>query len=455
MWFSRLHELRFLLPEIPFIALTATATSDTRVAIFESLLFSDPHMVIESPNKDNISYVVHYMKKNSSLSDYFRWIADEVIEHGIGATRTIIYCQTIKQCAVVYTTLKMLLGEHIYEDHARRVLLEMLHSCSPICNKGNILESFQSEGGCVRILVATIAFGMGVDCKQVHRTIHFGPAKNVEAFMQETGRAGRDGTQSTSYLLYQSFQMTHVEKDIKSFIKSKSCRRKFLLDFFDVECSPQKPLHLRCDNCSLECTCGLPQWKILTYPTAVVVNPASSESSQWREVSGEQTVIIKNELKKFCKNLLMALLKRDATGNLKGFNHPSLMLGFSEIQISQVLSHCSQLFTIKDICTFVEIWDLSHAHRIYDILQKVFGDMDDISLIEHEDEYSSDEEDDFLPEDWNDLRIDDELAEMAMDGMAFPEMDESEDDSIDNDHNKDVPFSALHALLNLSFDAVL
>ncbi|XP_068676508.1 ATP-dependent DNA helicase RecQ-like [Montipora foliosa] len=195
VWFSRLHELRSLLPEIPFIALTATATSDTRVAIFESLLFSDPHMVIDSPNKDNISYVVHYMKKNSSLSDYFRWIADEVIEHGIGATRTIIYCQTIKQCAVVYTTLKMLLGEHIYEDpasrDARRVLLEMLHSCSPICNKGNILESFQSEGGCVRILVATIAFGMGVDCKQVHRTIHFGPAKNVEAFMQETGRAGR------------------------------------------------------------------------------------------------------------------------------------------------------------------------------------------------------------------------------------------------------------------------
>ncbi|XP_068712912.1 ATP-dependent DNA helicase RecQ-like [Montipora foliosa] len=65
VWFSWLHELRSLLPEILFSALTATATSDTRVAIFESLLFIDPHMVIESPNKDNISYVVHYMKKNS------------------------------------------------------------------------------------------------------------------------------------------------------------------------------------------------------------------------------------------------------------------------------------------------------------------------------------------------------------------------------------------------------
>ena len=316
-------------------ALTDCAT----LAPQRSLRFSDPHMVIESPNKDNISYVVQYKKKNISLSDYFRWIVDEVIEHGVGATRTIIYCQKIKQ---------MLLGAHIHEDpasrDARRVLLEMLHSCSPICKKENILESFQSEGGCVRILVATIAFGMGVDCKQVHRTIHFGLAKNVEALMQETGRAGRDGTHSTSYLLYQSFQMTHVEKDIKSLINSKSCKRKFLLDFFDVECSPKKPLHLCCDNCALECTCGLPQCKILTYPTTIFVNPSSSESSKWREVSGEQTVIMKNELKKFHKSLLMALLKRDATGNLKVFNHPSLMLGFSEIEISQVLSYCSQLF---------------------------------------------------------------------------------------------------------------
>ena len=202
VWFSRLHEFRSLLPACPFIALTATATSDTRTAIFESLLFNEQRMVLESPNKENISYVVHYMKKNASLSDYFSSIADEVIEQGTGATRTIIYCQTIKQCAVVYSTLKTLLDEKMYEDpvrrDAKRVLLEILHSCSPVSNKENILESFQREDGCIRILVATIAFGMGVDCKQVHRTVHFGPAKNVEAYMQESGRAGRDGKQSTA-----------------------------------------------------------------------------------------------------------------------------------------------------------------------------------------------------------------------------------------------------------------
>lgn len=102
-----------LLPKCPFIALTATVIRDTREAIIESLLFNNPCMVLECPNKENISYVVYYMKKTSRLSDYLSWIANEVIEHGTGATRTIIYCQTIKQCPVVYSTLKVLLGENI------------------------------------------------------------------------------------------------------------------------------------------------------------------------------------------------------------------------------------------------------------------------------------------------------------------------------------------------------
>ena len=116
-------------------------------------------MVLESPNKESISYVVYYMKKISSLSDYLSWIADEVIEHGTGATKTIIYCQTIKQCAVMYWTLRVLLSENIYEDplrkDAKRVLLEMLHSCSPMTNKENILESFKQRLHSAWVLTAS------------------------------------------------------------------------------------------------------------------------------------------------------------------------------------------------------------------------------------------------------------------------------------------------------------
>lgn len=143
------------------------------------------------------------------MSHYVSWLADEILEKGTLATRTIIYYQTIKECALVYTTPKILLSEKIYKDlmqqQPKRVLLEMLHSSSPANNKEHILESLQSETGCIRVLV-TIAFGMGVDCKQVHRTVHFGPAKNVEAYIHESGRAGRDRKQSIAYLLYQSVQ---------------------------------------------------------------------------------------------------------------------------------------------------------------------------------------------------------------------------------------------------------
>lgn len=80
--------------------------------------------------------------------------------------------------------------------------------------------------------------------------------------------------------------------------------------------------------------------------------------------------------------------------------------------------------------------------------------MDGTNSINTTEEFSSDEEDELLPEDWNDLGLDDELAKMAMDELTSAEIDDSQGDSFDN-IPKDIPFSALNALLNLSFVAVL
>ena len=147
------------------------------------------------------------------MQQTFDWLGEEAKMNAIATERTIIYSQTVKQCSPVFATLKSMLGDRKY------FILEIPHSCSPSANKKAVLESFRQTDGKIKILVATITFGMGVDCKGVHRTIHFGSSKNIEYFIQESDRAGRDGLQSFSYVLYHGLLLTRVEKDIKNFVK--------------------------------------------------------------------------------------------------------------------------------------------------------------------------------------------------------------------------------------------
>lgn len=148
------------------------------------------------------------------------------------------------------------------------------------------------------------------------------------------------------------------------------------------------PIHLCCDNCSAICKCGLDDCKVLNYLT--YFKPPGNEASRERHVTNEQRESLRTEFSIDHKSLITSLLTRDASGKVKSFTHPKFPLGFSNIQISQVLDHCSEIFSTRDICNLLEIWDLQHAIKIYGILDVTFLDIDD-------DDLSSDE--DVLPED--------------------------------------------------------
>ena len=117
------------------------------------------------------------------------------------------------------------------EEDPKCVLDEMLHSCTPAGNNDNILQSFQLQRGTIRVLIATITFGMGADCKAVHNIIHIGPPKGIKAYMQETGRDGRYRLPSMAYMLYKGILLNHVDANMNVYVKSDTCRRDFVATF--------------------------------------------------------------------------------------------------------------------------------------------------------------------------------------------------------------------------------
>ncbi|XP_031570761.1 putative ATP-dependent DNA helicase Q1 [Actinia tenebrosa] len=164
----------------------------------------------------------------------------------------------------------------------------MLHSCTPEPNKNLVLKAFKERDSDIHVLVATIAFGMSIYCKGVHRTIHFGPSKNIESYIQESGQAGRDGEQSSLFILYQGLMLNHVNKDIKEYLKTACCRRKHLLGSFDLasQVINPSPMHLCCDICAKKCSCKSLECGVLTkFPYE---QQTSSVSERSRDITEEQ-----------------------------------------------------------------------------------------------------------------------------------------------------------------------
>ena len=160
---------------------------------------------------------------------------------------------------------------------------------------------------------------MGIDCKHVYRTIHFGPAKNIEAHIQETGHAGRDGKQSVSYVIYQGILLSHVDKDIKDYVKTAECRRKTMLKYFDISLSIDypEPIHLCCDNCARHCQCKSSDCgNLTTFPGISVYENDLHDVAKTRTVTPEQKNSVYEYLHCYHKSLITNLIQKSANGQI-------------------------------------------------------------------------------------------------------------------------------------------
>lgn len=192
--YLRIAELRQLLPEVPILALTASATQLVSDDIMKRLGFSQPNIIRSSFSRPNLSYSVRYTDdKDEQLL--------RVIHNVAGSG--IVYMQSREGCEQLAEKLRL-----------QGIKASYYHAGLPHAERGIRQDEWTSDK--VRVMVATNAFGMGIDKADVRFVVHYAMCDSLENYYQEAGRAGRDGKRSYALLLAASNDEQKIAKRFES-----------------------------------------------------------------------------------------------------------------------------------------------------------------------------------------------------------------------------------------------
>ena len=202
--YTKIAEIRKILPDIPVLALTATATPEVVKDIQRQLAFREENVFRMSFERKNLAYVVRHTEDKMGMLCHI--------------------LDSVKGSAIVYTRSRRNTKEAAEQLQAKGFTATFYHAGLNDAEKD--LRQREWKTGKTRVMVATNAFGMGIDKPDVRIVVHLDIPDSIESYFQEAGRAGRDGQQAYAVLLYQKYDRTRLMKRIPETFPDKDDIRK-------------------------------------------------------------------------------------------------------------------------------------------------------------------------------------------------------------------------------------